>query len=81
MKHILEYIWLGGNYELRSKIKVVESNGLLSLQDINDIPAWNYDGSSTGQATGESSELNLLPVAIYKNPLSKHDYPSFFNIV
>jgi glutamine synthetase len=78
MKNILEYIWLGGKYELRSKIKVVElSNPLLSLQDIKDIPAWNYDGSSTEQATGENSEMNLLPVGIYKNPLSKHNYPSF----
>lgn len=78
MKNILEYIWLGGNYELRSKIKVVElSNPLLSLQDIKDIPAWNYDGSSTNQASGENSEMNLLPVAIYKNPLKKHSHPSF----
>ena len=77
MKNILEYIWLGGNYELRSKIKVVELSKSLSLQDIKDIPAWNYDGSSTNQATGENSEMNLLPVAIYKNPLKKHNHPSF----
>ena len=75
MKNILEYIWLGGNYELRSKVKVFEfAKSLLSLED---IPAWNYDGSSTDQTTGENSEINLLPVAIYKNPLSKHNHPSF----
>lgn len=69
-KYILEYIWLGGNSELRSKTKVLCSNDSLCLKNISNIPAWNYDGSSTLQASGENSEMNLLPVAIYNNPLS-----------
>ena len=69
-KYILEYIWLGGNSELRSKTKVICSNDSLCLKNISNIPAWNYDGSSTLQASGENSEMNLLPVAIYNNPLS-----------
>ena len=28
-------------------------------------PAWNYDGSSTGQATTEDSEVTLIPYRIY----------------
>jgi len=72
-KYILEYIWLGGNYELRSKIKVLITTNLeIKKLSIQDIPKWNFDGSSTGQATGEDSEVNLLPIAIYKNPL-KYD--------
>ena len=61
---IAEYIWIGGNGELRSKTRV-----LPSITSIADIPLWNYDGSSTHQATTESSEVDLIPVKLYKNPL------------
>lgn len=66
---IAEYIWLGGNNEFRSKIKIV--------YDIGEITTWDYDGSSTNQANGESSEVVLEPVKIYKNPFyqnSKDNY-------
>ena len=56
---VVEYIWLGGNNELRSKTRVLDSldtvtiDGLVTTYiTIDDIPSWNYDGSSTGQATG-----------------------------
>ena len=26
-----------------------------------DLPVWNYDGSSTGQAPGDDSEVYLVP--------------------
>ena len=72
MKYVLEYIWLGGEYEMRSKIKVYEtSRSVLCMNDIKNVPAWNYDGSSTSQTSGENSEIDLLPVAIFKNPLFK----------
>lgn len=32
---------------------------------ITNYPHWNYDGSSTGQATLEKSEVNLEPYFIY----------------
>ena len=69
----LEYIWIGGNNELRGKTKVIKiKNNSLSL---SDCPKWNYDGSSTGQATGDDSEVMLHPVRIYKNPFrNKHSY-------
>ena len=66
-KIVLEYIWLGGNNEFRSKIRVI--NRLIT--NIKDIPIWNYDGSSTGQATGNNSEVTLFPCAAYKNPLTQ----------
>lgn len=73
MKYILEYIWLGGNYELRSKIKVFETlNTILCMNDLKNIPVWNYDGSSTYQSSGENSEIQLIPVSVYKNPLFKN---------
>jgi glutamine synthetase len=60
---ILEYIWLDGHGELRSKYRTIyPENGIL------DVDAWNYDGSSTYQAETENSEVILNPVAHYPNP-------------
>lgn len=66
-KTVLEYVWLGGKNEFRSKIRVVNS----IITCINDIPVWNYDGSSTGQATTENSDVMLMPCAAYMNPLTQ----------
>jgi glutamine synthetase len=63
MKEIQEYIWLGGNGEFRSKVKV-EEHGY-------PITEWNYDGSSTGQASDSgNTEINLRPVYQCINPLA-----------
>jgi glutamine synthetase len=64
----LEYIWLDG-YEpvpnLRSKTKIVELAGEPTLED---LPIWNFDGSSTRQAEGRSSDCVLQPVALFPDP-------------
>ena len=39
----------------------------------NDLPAWNYDGSSTEQALGEDSEVYIIPRKIYKDPFRPGD--------
>jgi glutamine synthetase len=66
-KSICEYIWIGGKGELRSKTRVFNH-----LINCNDIPEWNYDGSSTGQAPSDGNTEGILkPVAYYKNPLRK----------
>lgn len=61
---VLEYVWIGGKEELRSKMKVVES----SPMKLDEVPEWNYDGSSTSQAEGNDSEIILKPVALFNNP-------------
>lgn len=66
-KYILEYVWLDGNGQLRSKMKTWFRSSNETLK--NDIPVWNYDGSSTGQATRKNSEILLIPKVIFKNPL------------
>ena len=33
-----------------------------------ELPIWNFDGSSTGQAEGSNSDVYLYPVAIYNDP-------------
>ena len=72
MKTILEYIWIGGNYELRSKTRVVDIDLRTALK-LSDIPNWNYDGSSTVQADGHFSEIFLRPCAFYRCPFRKND--------
>lgn len=65
---IAEYIWIGGNnYDLRSKSRTLMWDKETPIS-INDIPQWNYDGSSTNQANGENSEVLLIPVSLYKDP-------------
>ena len=48
MVFTIEYVWIGGNNELRSKTKIIEG----PVKSVDDLPNWNYDGSSTGQAQG-----------------------------
>ena len=71
---VLEYIWLGANNILRSKTKVwtpgedeqlyMKKHGITA----GAFPIWNFDGSSTGQASGTHSEIKIQPVAVYPNP-------------
>ena len=63
-KYIVEYVWIGGNKELRSKTKVLKKE---NIDNLIDIPEWNYDGSSTEQSEGHDSEVIIKPVAIYKH--------------
>ena len=55
-----EYIWLDGyNPEpnLRSKTKVINE----IIEDYNNLPEWNYDGSSTRQADGNDYWRRRFP--------------------
>ncbi len=64
-KYKLEYIWLDG-YEpvanLRSKTQIKEFESFPSLEE---LPLWGFDGSSTKQAEGRSSDCVLKPVSCY----------------
>ena len=64
MSSTVEYVWLGGESELRSKTKVV-----LGKPKLEDLSKWNYDGSSTGQAEGKDSEVIIVPRCLFKDPL------------
>ena len=72
-KSKLEYIWLDGytpTANLRSKTKIVDDfSGKLE-----DCPMWSFDGSSTQQAEGGSSDCLLKPVAIYQDPERNNGY-------
>lgn len=61
--YLVDYIWLGGNNEIRTKSRTIEIDGSHYTPTIADIPKWNYDGSSTGQAPSEGdTEITLVPV-------------------
>ncbi len=69
----LEYLWLDGyqpTQGLRSKTKIVKNfSGKLE-----DCPMWSFDGSSTEQAPGGSSDCLLQPVFVCVDPQRKDGY-------
>ena len=63
-----EYIWLDGvqpTPDLRSKTKI--------LAEGTEPPTWGFDGSSTEQAEGHSSDCVLKPVFTCPDPLRGGD--------
>jgi glutamine synthetase len=71
MKVSLEYIWIGGNQEFRSKIKILHLDHAWTFVD---LPVWNFDGSSTNQADSEDTEVMLRPVRCVPSPFKTGGY-------
>jgi glutamine synthetase len=72
-KFKLEYVWLDGYLpepNLRSKTKIVDS----APKSVDDCPLWGFDGSSTLQAEGSSSDCMLKPVGLYPDSSRKNGY-------
>jgi glutamine synthetase len=72
-KFKLEYVWLDGYLpepNLRSKTKVVDT----APTSVADLPLWGFDGSSTQQAEGKSSDCVLKPVALYPDSTRKNGF-------
>ena len=65
-KSVYEYVWIDGDGHIRSKIRSIAKQFVMCRPP----PDWNFDGSSTGQASGEDSEVILKPRAVYKFPNS-----------
>jgi glutamine synthetase len=65
---IAEYIWIDGKKptaKLRSKAKVIDG----PMENLEQIPTWGFDGSSTEQAAGHFSDRLLKPVCFILDPV------------
>lgn len=61
----LVYVWLDAEHWPRSKVRYVQQKVWISwAQNLKDA-RWNFDGSSTGQATTAHSEVGLNVVKVY----------------
>ena len=69
----LEYIWLDGyqpEANLRSKTKILKTDSFAG--ELDRVPMWSFDGSSTQQAEGHSSDCILKPVGVYPDSSRKN---------
>lgn len=66
---VVEYVWIDPKGSLRSKVKVLKE----SVKTVDQLPIWNFDGSSTGQSEGHYSDIFLKPVKIYGDPFRKNN--------
>ena len=69
---LAEYIWIdGGNptARVRSKTKFLSPHPT----DLSQLPLWSFDGSSTMQADGKSSDCVLRPVRVVRDPIRGGD--------
>lgn len=61
-----EYIWVGGSgTDIRAKTKTLS----FVPKSVDELPEWNFDGSSTGQAPGHDSEVLLKPAYMVPDPV------------
>lgn len=81
-----EYVWLDGDKTKNIRMKTRYENWKLDMSNsagfsreeiLRRAPVWSFDGSSTGQAKTEESDLYLHPVKIYHNPLEQSEMASF----
>ena len=81
MKFVAEYIWLDGSDIVRSKSRTMnitcneqEARSGLAMKKIMNIKTykkWDFDGSSTGDANGQDSEIIIKPSTVYMDPFRK----------
>lgn len=64
-KVLAEYVWVDAVGSCRSKTRTLPAS---KAKSVETIPKWNFDGSSTGQAPGDDSEVILRPCRIFKDP-------------
>lgn len=64
-----EYVWIDSNGGTRSKTKTLSK----PVTSVDELPEWNFDGSSTSQAPGDNSDVYLRPVAYYPDPFRQGD--------
>ena len=77
-----EYVWTDAYGGLRSKNRLIRQQhdvDGISIKQLGPqywlsyMPKWNFDGSSTGQAPTEESEILLYPVRCFPDPFGLGD--------
>ena len=71
-KYKLEYLWLDGYKpvpNIRGKTQIKEYSNFPTL---DQLPLWGFDGSSTQQAEGRSSDCVLKPVSVFFDSTRKN---------
>ena len=71
-KYKLEYIWLDGYQPLASLRSKTQIKEFASFPKLSELPNWGFDGSSTQQAEGKSSDIVLKPVAVFPDVTRKN---------
>ena len=71
-KYKLEYIWLDGYTPLANLRSKTQIKDFASFPKLEDLPNWGFDGSSTRQAEGKSSDIILKPVAVFPDSTRKN---------
>ncbi|KAH6652045.1 glutamine synthetase [Truncatella angustata] len=66
-----EYIWIDAEGNTRSKSRTLPAQE--GGYEPKDLPVWNFDGSSTGQAPGDNSDTYLRPIAVFPDPFRLQD--------
>merc|ERR1719502_42980 len=64
-----EYLFIDADGGVRSKCRTIDAK----KATVDQLPDWNYDGSSTDQAPGDDSEVIIKPRAIFKDPFRGGD--------
>ena len=67
-----EYIWMDGHtptQKLRSKTTIIDG----PITNLEQLPEWGFDGSSTMQAEGHASDCLLRPVYFAPDPIRGED--------
>lgn len=63
---VCEYIWIDGKGSICSKTRVIRPKPY----DLTQVPEWNYDASSTYQASSDGNTEGILkPVLVLEDPL------------
>ena len=71
----LDYVWLDGykpTANIRTKAQMLDLESFEG--NVDDVPIWGFDGSSTQQADGHNSDCILQPVRVYTNPMFDSAY-------
>ena len=69
---IAEYVWVDGSMTLRGKARTIAD--VSHITSLEQIPEWNFDGSSCYMAPTNNSEIIMKPVTFFPDPFRGHPH-------